>query len=56
MSSMAWRELKRMAAKVPGVATSESERRLTYPGGGTAQVKSADSPSGLRGEGLDFLW
>jgi predicted phage terminase large subunit-like protein len=55
MSAIAWRELKRMASKVPGVVTNESERRLTYPGGGTVQVKSADSPSGLRGEGLDYL-
>jgi predicted phage terminase large subunit-like protein len=55
MSAIAWRELKRMASKVPGVVTNESERRLTYPGGGTVQVKSADSPAGLRGEGLDYL-
>lgn len=55
MSAIAWRELKRLALSVPGVVINESERRLVYPGGGTVQVKSADSPSGLRGEGLDFL-
>jgi len=44
-----------MAAKVPGATPHEADRRITYPGGGTVQVKSADSPAGLRGEGLDFL-
>lgn len=55
MASMAWRELKTMAGKVPGAVPHEVDRRIIYPGGGTVQVKSADSPAGLRGEGLDFL-
>ena len=55
MSAIAWREFKEMAARLPNTEVHESDRRIRYRGGGSVQVKSADSPAGLRGEGLDFL-
>lgn len=44
-----------LARQVPGVEIRQSERIVMLPGGGTVQVKSADNPDSLRGEGLDFL-
>ena len=41
--------------QIPGVGVSETHRRVTLPGGGVLQVRSADDPDSLRGEGLDFL-
>jgi phage FluMu gp28-like protein len=47
--------MRQLAAQVPGVAIRESERMITLPTGGTVQIKSADNPDSLRGEGLDFV-
>jgi len=47
--------IRRLVAQIPGAIVRESERMVTLPNGGTIQVKSADSPDGLRGEGLDFV-
>jgi phage FluMu gp28-like protein len=33
----------------------EGERLIDFPGGGWLQVRSADDPDSLRGEGLDFI-
>lgn len=54
-SSMAWRELKALAAQLPEKAIREDARRITLPGGGEIVVKSADAPESLRGEGLDLV-
>lgn len=54
MASIAWRLLRFMVRDFPAVAVRESERMITFPGGGYLQVKSADNPDGLRGEGLDL--
>lgn len=50
-----WRMMRRLAAQVPGVQIRESERMITLPTGGTVQIKSADNPDSLRGEGLNFV-
>ena len=55
VASVGWRMIRRLVAQIPGAVVRESERRVTLPNGGTIQVKSADSPDGLRGEGLDFV-
>ncbi len=55
VASVGWRMICRLVAQIPGAVVRESERMVTLPNGGTIQVKSADSPDGLRGEGLDFV-
>jgi len=47
--------IRRIAAQIPGIEIRESERMVTLPTGGTVQVKSADNPDSLRGEGLNFV-
>jgi len=54
MGAVGWRGLRMLAQQIPGVDVSLGERMVTFPGGGTAQVRSADDPQSLRGEGLDF--
>lgn len=49
-----WRMMRRLAVQVPNVTVRESERMITLPTGGTVQIKSADNPDSLRGEGLNF--
>lgn len=51
--SIGWRLLKRLALQVPGAEAREVERMVILPTGGWAQIKSADKPDSLRGEGLD---
>ncbi len=55
VASVGWRMIRKLVAQIPGAIVRESERMVTLPNGGTIQVKSADSPDGLRGEGLDFV-
>lgn len=55
MASIGWRMLKQLAQPIPGIIIREGERRITFPGGGIVQAKSADHPDSLRGEGLDFV-
>lgn len=55
MASIGWRMLKRLAVQVPNVEVREVDRVITMPTGGTIQVRSADNPDSLRGEGLDYL-
>lgn len=54
VSSIAWRSLRQTARVFPGSEVHESDRRIELPGGGWIQVKSADNPDSLRGEGLDL--
>jgi len=51
----AWRELRALATQIPGQQVREADRRITMPGEGEVQVRSADAPDSLRGEGLDLL-
>jgi len=55
MASIGWRLVKRLAGQIPGTVKHEADRAVDFPGGGVVQVKSADNPDSLRGEGLDFL-
>lgn len=55
IANIGWRGLKGLAKQIPGAVTREMDRIIYFPGGGTVQVRSADSPDGLRGEGLDLL-
>jgi len=55
VASVGWRMIRRIAAQIPGIEIRESERMVTLPTGGTVQVKSADNPDSLRGEGLNFV-
>lgn len=47
-----WVLLRRLARCIPGARVSKSERTVTMPGGGTAEVRSADNPDSLVGAGL----
>jgi len=53
MSDVGWRPLHRIASRI-GADIGKVDRRVTLPGGGWVQVRSADNPDSLRGEGLDF--
>lgn len=55
MSEVGWRLIRRLAAQIPGADVRRGERRVTFPGGGEVQVRSADNPDSLRGDGLDFV-
>jgi len=55
MSRVGWRLISRLAAQIPGAEVRKSEWLVTLPGGGEVQVRSADNPDSLRGEGLNFV-
>ena len=44
-----------MAQQIPGAIIQNVDRMVTLPGGGTVQIRSADDPDSLRGDGLDFV-
>ena len=49
-----WRPLRRIAGKA-GAEVRKVDRQVVLSNGGTVQVRSADNPDSLRGEGLDFV-
>ena len=53
-SEVGWRPLRRMGGKI-GAEVRRVDRMINLPGGGSVQVRSADDPDSLRGEGLDFV-
>ena len=55
VSEVGWRLIKRLAQQVPGADVKQAERLIFFPNGGEIQVRSADNPDSLRGEGLDFV-
>lgn len=55
VASVGWRLIHRMARQVPGTVIRQGDRMVTFPNGGEIQVRSADNPDSLRGEGLDFV-
>lgn len=55
VASVGWRLIHRMARQVPGAVIRQGDRMVTFPNGGEIQVRSADNPDSLRGEGLDFV-
>ena len=54
MSEVGWRPTYRMGIRI-GADIGKVDRQVTLPGGGWVQVRSADNPDSLRGEGLDFV-
>lgn len=54
MGVVGWRPISRIGAGIPGASVKHSDRMVTLPSGGTVQVRSADEPDSLRGEGLDL--
>lgn len=56
LAAIGWRELRRMASKIPGSVIRLGTKTIHMPnGGGTIQVRTAATEGGLRGEGLDGL-
>ncbi len=55
VAMVGWRLIRRLASQVPGAEIRQSERLVSFPNGGEIQVRSADNPDSLRGEGLDFV-
>jgi phage FluMu gp28-like protein len=53
-SEVGWRPLRRIGGKI-GAEVRRVDRTINLPGGGSVQVRSADEPDSLRGEGLDFV-
>jgi phage FluMu gp28-like protein len=55
MAHVGWRLVTQLAAQIPGAEIKRADQVVALPGGGVVQVRSADNPQALRGEGLDFL-
>lgn len=55
MAAVGWRLVQQIGRQIPGATLRQTDRMLIMPSGGTVQVRSADDPQSLRGEGLDFL-
>jgi hypothetical protein len=53
VAAVGWRQLRGLAVQAPGVRIRDGERKVELPGGGWFQVRSADDPDSLRGEGLN---
>jgi phage FluMu gp28-like protein len=53
-SEVGWRPLRRIGGKI-GAEIRKVDRMINLPSGGSVQVRSADDPNSLRGEGLDFV-
>jgi len=53
-SEVGWRPLQRIGSKI-GAEIRKVDRTINLPNGGSVQVRSADDPNSLRGEGLDFV-
>lgn len=54
IGEIGWRPLRNVANRA-GFDVSVVNKQVFLPGGGWVQVRSADNPDGLRGEGLDFI-
>jgi len=51
---IAWRQIRLYARALGDAEVREAEKMVKFPGGGWIQLKSADNPDSLRGEGLDY--
>lgn len=54
MAEVGWRPMLKTAMQLDDVDIRLVDRLLTFPGGGTIAVRSADDPDKLRGESLDL--
>lgn len=55
MAFVGWRLVTQLAGQIPGTEIRKQDQLVMMPGGGSVQIRSADNPQSLRGEGLDFL-
>ena len=55
MAAVGWRLVRQLGQQVPGAQIKQADQMVLLPGGGTVQVRSADDPQSLRGEGIDFV-
>jgi len=55
MAHVGWRLALDIARQIPATRVEKQDRRITFPSGGVFEVRSADRPDTLRGEGLHFL-
>ena len=55
LAAVGWRGVTLLARQIPGADVRQGDRMVQLPTGGTVQVRSADDPQSLRGEGLDFV-
>ena len=55
VAGVGWRLLTRLAKQIPSAEVRRVDRQINLPNGGSVQVRSADDPDSLRGEGLDFV-
>ena len=49
-----WRYLTRVVATFPNARVEVSRLRVSFSGGGSIEIKTADNPDNLRGAGLDL--
>ncbi len=54
LANVGWRGARGLGLQIPGAEIRMGDRMVVYPGGGTVEIRSADDPQSLRGEGLDF--
>lgn len=52
MAQVGWRAVYRLGQQVPGAEIRRGDLMVRFAGGGSVQVRSADDPQSLRGEGL----
>jgi predicted phage terminase large subunit-like protein len=55
ITAIAWRQFKALAQQIPDTDVKEGDKMLTLFTGGWVQMKTADNPTALRGEGLDLV-
>lgn len=55
MAEVGWRPMVKTAMQIEGVDVRLADRLLTFPGGGTISIRSAEDPDKLRGESLDLV-
>jgi len=55
MAAVGWRGIYQLAQQIPGAEIKRGDSIVNFPGGGSVQVRSADDPQSLRGEGLNFV-
>lgn len=55
IAEVGWREIKGLARQLAATIHEQDKRALFGQTGGWIQVRSADDPQSLRGEGLDFV-
>lgn len=55
VAAVGWRAIATLGMQIPGAQIRQVDKQVILPGGGWAQVRSADNPQSLRGEGLDFV-